>query len=74
MSEFPANQNSLVTENWGEVLKYFEWGKEKVQRQIKKTYSILEKIAPHLFMTPSEIVDFLENTRGRVAEIEKQAA
>ncbi len=74
MSEVPTDLNTLASENWGEVLKHFEWAEQRVQEEIKKTYSILEKIAPHLFMTPSEIVDFLETTRGRVKEIEKQAA
>ena len=68
MSEAPTDLNTLASENWGEVLKHFEWAEQKIQEEIKKTYSILEKIAPHLFMSPEEIVEFLNKARNEEKE------
>jgi len=68
MSEVPTDLNTLASENWGEVLKHFEWAEQKIQEEIKKTYSILEKIAPHLFMSPEEIVEFLNKARNEEKE------
>jgi len=72
--QFPGNNINPQENTWGDVAKHFEWPKDIVQEQIKTSHWMIEKMFPNLFMTPWEVVKFLEITRGRVEQIEKQAA
>jgi len=73
---FPVQNNEVHQNKW-ELDAHFESQIEALEQQnqdIVQSIGFFKKQFPALFMSPEEVVQFLENTRGRVEEIEKQAA
>jgi len=72
---FPVQNSKNPQENtWGDIAAHFEWPEDLVQEQIEESHGVLVRTFPNLFMTPWEVIKYLEKTRGRVEEIEKHAA
>jgi len=71
---FQVNAISPQEPAWGDIAKHFEEPKDIVQEEIQNTHGILVRMAPNLFMSPWDVVKFLEDTRWRVEEIERLQA
>jgi len=71
---FPVNAANPQDQAWGDIAKHFEEPKDIIQEEVQRTHGILVRMAPNIFMSPSEVVQFLEKTRWRVEVIEKLRA